>query len=183
MPPRTCRRARRARRPGPPCGGGRPCGPVCREWLPSEVLRVGRGCSLTIEVAVRRDDRRRSPSAWPVWTHPVPPLGGRAEGYDGLVPRRADVLWTALAIAVALALQWADASGAAQVDRAPDLLGALLAIAACAPVAVRRAHPLLAAVVALAFACAGLALGYMVVVAGFGAPPLCRRAGVPHAPP
>ena len=45
---------------------------------------MGGGCSFTIEVAARRDDRRRSPSAWPVWTHPVPPLGGRAEGYDGL---------------------------------------------------------------------------------------------------
>ena len=94
------------------------------------------------------------------------------------MPRRADVLWTALAIALALALQWADASGAAQVDRAPDLLGALLTIAACAPVALRRAHPLLAAVVALAFASAGLALGYMVVVAVLVALALCSRAAI-----
>src|SRR5918992_3842948 len=141
----------------------------------------GAGGSFTIEVAARRDDRRRSPSATPIWTHQVPPLGGRAEGYDGLVPRRADVLWTALATALALALQWADASGAAQVDREPDLLGALLTIAACAPVAVRRAHPLAAAVAALAFACAALALGYMVIVPVLVGLALCSRAAIHSA--
>src|SRR5918996_69774 len=163
-------------------GGGRAVG-----WGLWGAVGVGRsfgwgaGCSLTIEVAARRDDRRRSPSAWPVWTHPVPPLGGRAEGYDGLVPRRADVLWAALAIALALALQWADASGAAQVDREPDLLGALLTIAACAPVAVRRARPLAAAVAALAFACAALALGYMVIVPVLVGLALCSRAAIHSA--
>src|SRR5918996_625101 len=143
--------------------------------------RGGAGCSLTIGAAARRDDRRRSPSAWPVCTHPVPPLGGRAEGYDGLVPRRADVLWTALAIALALTVQQLDASGVTRDDRAPDVLGALLAIAACAPVAVRRAHPLAAAVAALPFACAALALGYMVIVPVLVGLALCGRAAIHSA--
>ena len=97
------------------------------------------------------------------------------------MPRRADVLWTALATALALALQWADASGAAQIDSEPDLLGALLTIAACAPVAVRRAHPLAAAVAALAFACAALALGYMVIVPVLVGLALCSRAAIHSA--
>jgi hypothetical protein len=76
----------------------------------------------------------------------------------GFVPRRADVLWTALATALALVVL--------QVDEArnPELLGALLSVAACAPIAVRRTHPLAAAVAAMAFAAAGLALGYTVTV-------------------
>ena len=97
------------------------------------------------------------------------------------MPRRADVLWTALATALALALQWADASGAAQIDSEPDLLGALLTIAACAPVAVRRAHPLAAAVAALPFACAALALGYMVIVPVLVGLALCSRAAIHSA--
>lgn len=97
------------------------------------------------------------------------------------MPRRADVLWAALAIALALALLRLDASDAAGVDRAPDLLGVLLAVVACAPVAVRRAHPLAAAVAALAFACAALALGYLVIVPVLVGLTLCSRAAV-HSP-
>ncbi len=74
-----------------------------------------------------------------------------------------------------------DASDATQVDRAPDLLGALLAIAACVPVAVRRAHPLAAAVVALAFACAALALGYLVIVPVLVGLVLCSLAAIHSA--
>src|ERR671919_567457 len=99
----------------------------------------------------------------------------------GFVPRRADVLWTALAIALALAVQQLDASDATRDERAPDLLGALLAIAACAPVAVRRAHPLAAAVAALPFACAALALGYMVIVPVLVGLALCSRAAIHSA--
>lgn len=99
----------------------------------------------------------------------------------GLVPRRADLLWTALASALALAVLRLDAAGAAQVDRAPDLLGALLAVAACAPIAVRRAHPLAAAVVALPLACLALALGYLVIVPVLVALALCSRAAIDSA--
>ena len=66
-----------------------------------------------------------------------------------------------------------------QDDRAPDLLGALLAIAACAPLAVRRAYPLAAAVVALPFAGAALALGYLVIPAVLVGLVLCSRAAAP----
>ena len=99
----------------------------------------------------------------------------------GFVPRRADVLWTALAIALAIGVQQLDADGVTPDDRAPDLLGTLLAIAACAPVAVRRAHPLAAAVAALPFACAALALGYMVIVPVLVGLALCSRAAIHSA--
>jgi signal transduction histidine kinase len=75
------------------------------------------------------------------------------------VPRRADLLWTAPAIALAIAMLWLGPSDATR----PDALGVLLAIAACAPIAVCRAHPVAAAVVALPFASAALALGYLVI--------------------
>jgi signal transduction histidine kinase len=94
------------------------------------------------------------------------------------VPRRTDVLWAALATALALAVMKLDASDATQVDRAPDLLSVLLAIGACAPLAVRRAHPLAAAVAALLFACVALALGYMVIVPVLVALVLCSRAAI-----
>ncbi|MBE2316145.1 sensor histidine kinase [Solirubrobacter sp. CPCC 204708] len=80
------------------------------------------------------------------------------------MPRRADVLWTALVTAAALAVLQVDLARTTPPDRAPDLLGALLVIAACAPLAVRREHPLAAAVVALPFAGAALSLGYSVIV-------------------
>jgi signal transduction histidine kinase len=94
------------------------------------------------------------------------------------VPRRTDLLWTALATALALAVLQVDMSDAAQGDRAPDLLGALLVIAACAPIAVRRAHPLAAAVVALPFAGAALALGYLVILPVLIGLMLCTRAAL-----
>ena len=94
----------------------------------------------------------------------------------GFVPRRADLLWTALAIAVALMVLQLGTSDPTQGDRAGDLLGALLAIAACAPVAVRRAHPVAAAVVALPFAGAALALGYLVIPSVLVALMLCSGA-------
>ena len=94
----------------------------------------------------------------------------------GFVPRRADLLWTALAIAVALAVLQLGTSDPSQGDRGPDLLGALLAVAACAPVAVRRAHPVAAAVVALPFAGAALALGYLVIPPVLVALMLCSGA-------
>jgi signal transduction histidine kinase len=97
------------------------------------------------------------------------------------VPRRADVLWTALVIALTLAMLQLDASDAAQADRAPDLLGVLLAIAACAPLAVRRAHPLAAAVTALALAGAALALGYLVIVPVLVGLTLCGQAAIHSA--
>jgi signal transduction histidine kinase len=99
----------------------------------------------------------------------------------GLVPRRADILWTALATALALATLQLDGSDAAQADRAPDLIGALLAIAACAPVAVRRAHPLPAAVVSLALAGVALALGYLVIVPVLVGLMLCSQAAIHSA--
>jgi signal transduction histidine kinase len=97
------------------------------------------------------------------------------------VPRRADLLWTALATALALAMLQLDMSDATRADRAPDLLGALLAIAACAPVAVRRAHPLAAAVAALAFAGTALALDYLVIVPVLVALTLCSHAAIHSA--
>jgi signal transduction histidine kinase len=90
--------------------------------------------------------------------------------------RRADLLWTALAIAVSLAVLPLGTSDPTQGDRAPDLLGALLAVAACAPVAVRRTHPVAAAVVALPFAGAALALGYLVIPPVLVALMLCSGA-------
>ena len=92
------------------------------------------------------------------------------------MPRRADLLWTALAIALSLAVLRLGTPDPTQNDRAPDLLGALLAIAACAPLAVRRAHPLAAAVVALPFAGAALALGYLVIPAVLVGLVLCSLA-------
>lgn len=97
------------------------------------------------------------------------------------MPRRADVLWAALATALALAVLKLDASDATRVDRAPDLLGVVLAIAACAPVAVRRAHPLASAVAAVFFAATALALGYMVVVPVLVSLVLCSRAAIDSA--
>jgi len=94
------------------------------------------------------------------------------------VPRRADLLWTALVTAVALAVLELDAGAATQGDRAPDLLGALLVIAACAPVSVRRAHPLGAATVALPFAALALALGYTVILPILVGLVLCGRAAL-----
>src|ERR687895_256729 len=94
----------------------------------------------------------------------------------GFVPRRADVLWTALATALALVVL--------QVDEArnPELLGALLSVAACAPIAVRRTHPLAAAVAAMTFAAAGLALGYTVTVPILGGLVLCSQAAIHSVP-
>jgi signal transduction histidine kinase len=107
----------------------------------------------------------------------------------GLVPRRADLLWTALAVALALAGLQLGASHPAPGDRGPDLLGVLLAVAACAPVAVRRAHPLASAVVALSLAGVALALGYAVIAPVLVGLALCgwvafgsaRRVAVPLA--
>ena len=96
----------------------------------------------------------------------------------GHVTRRADVLWTALATALALAVLLLDAADTSPGDRGPDLLGALLVIAACAPVAMRRTHPLAAAVAALPFACAALALGYAVIVPVLIGLILCSRAAL-----
>jgi signal transduction histidine kinase len=99
----------------------------------------------------------------------------------GFVPRRADLLWTALTIALALALLQLDAAGGSQVERAPDLLGVLLAVGACAPVAVRRTHPVAAAVLALPFAGVALALGYMMIVPVLVSLALCSRAAIHSA--
>jgi signal transduction histidine kinase len=96
----------------------------------------------------------------------------------GLVPRRADVLWTAAAMALALLVQQLDASDSTQVDRAPDLLGALLVVAACAPVLIRRTHPVAAAVVALPFVGLALAAGYLVIVPALVGLALCSYAAV-----
>ncbi|MDA0172548.1 histidine kinase [Solirubrobacter taibaiensis] len=94
------------------------------------------------------------------------------------MPRRADLLWTALAIAVSLVVLRLGTPDPTADDRAPDLLGALLAIAACAPLAVRRAHPLAAAVISLPFAGAALALGYLVIPPVLVGLVLCSRAAV-----
>jgi signal transduction histidine kinase len=80
------------------------------------------------------------------------------------VPRRIDLLWTALAVAVALAGVQLGASDATRVDGATDLLGALLVVGACVPMAVRRSRPVAAAVAAMPLACLALALGYTVIV-------------------
>lgn len=98
----------------------------------------------------------------------------------GSVPRRADVLVTVLVTALALAVLL-DASDATRVDGASDLLGVLLTVAACAPLAVRRTHPLAAAVAALPFACLALALGYMVVVPVLVSLTLCNWAALHSA--
>jgi signal transduction histidine kinase len=74
-----------------------------------------------------------------------------------------------------------DAADATQADRAPDLLGVLLVLAACAPVAVRRAHRIVAAVVALAFAGAALALGYLAIVPVVVGLTLCSQAAIHSA--
>ncbi len=71
------------------------------------------------------------------------------------MPRRADILWAALATAVALVALLGDGTGATPV---------LLAVAACAPIAVRRTHPLPAAVTALAFGAVSMALGHPATV-------------------
>jgi signal transduction histidine kinase len=98
------------------------------------------------------------------------------------VPRRADVLWAALAAALSVGLLqiWVpDASDTANRD--PDLLGAVLAVATCAMLAARRPYPLAAAVVALLCACAGLAIGYVSfvpVLVGLG---LCSNAAIRSA--
>lgn len=97
------------------------------------------------------------------------------------MPRRSDVLWAALVIVLALAVLQLDASDGTQGDRRADLLGALLTIAACAPVAVRRAHPLAAAVVALPFAGTALALGYTVIVPVLVGLVLCSWAALHSA--
>lgn len=96
------------------------------------------------------------------------------------VPRRADALVTALVIALAVAVLL-DASDATRVDGASDLLGVVLTVAACAPLAVRRTHPLAAALVALPFACVALALGYMVIVPVLVSLGLCSWAAL-HSP-
>ena len=181
-PPRTCRRAARARRRASPCVAGRPCGRVCRAGWPLRDPSFGEGCPLTIGVAARRDDGRKRPLGRPLRTHPVPPLGGRAADGAGL-------RWAACRAAptcsgprsrsrVSLAVLRLGTPDPTQNDRAPDLLGALLAIAACAPLAVRRAHPLAAAVVALPFAGAALALGYLVIPAVLVGLVLCSLAAV-----
>ncbi|MGE4426470.1 MAG: sensor histidine kinase [Solirubrobacteraceae bacterium] len=94
------------------------------------------------------------------------------------MPRRADLLWTALVTALSLAVLQVDGSTATRGDRAPDLLAAALAIAACVPVAVRRTHPLAAAVVGLPFASAALALGYTVIVPVLVGLTLCGWAAI-----
>ena len=94
------------------------------------------------------------------------------------MPRRADLLWTAPAIAVALVVLRLGSTDPAADDRALDLLGAVLAIAACAPLAVRRAHPLAAAVVALPLEGTALALGYLVIPAVLVGLVLCSRAAL-----
>jgi len=71
------------------------------------------------------------------------------------VPPRADILWAALASVASVVVLQGEESGAAPV---------LLAVAACAPIALRRTHPLAAAVVAVAFAAAGMALDYTAIV-------------------
>jgi signal transduction histidine kinase len=99
------------------------------------------------------------------------------------VPRRADVLWAALATALAMVVLLSDVPGAQETsDRYPDLLGALLAVAACAMLAVWRRNPLATAVVALACAAAGLALGYTVVVPIVVGLVLCSQAAIHSVP-
>jgi signal transduction histidine kinase len=89
------------------------------------------------------------------------------------VPGRADILWTALATALALVILPGDETGATP---------ALLAVAACAPIAVRRTHPLPAAVAALAFAAAGMALGHSAVVPVVVGLVLCSQAAIHSVP-
>lgn len=101
--------------------------------------------------------------------------------YAGVVPRRGDLLWTAVVTAVALSVLWVDLSEATQTDRPPDLLGVLLVIAACSPLAVRRAHPVAAAVVALPFAGTALALGYLVILPVLVGLALCSAAALQSA--
>jgi signal transduction histidine kinase len=91
------------------------------------------------------------------------------------VPRRADVLWSAIATALALVVLRVDASGEAPD---PEAVGVLLSVAACAPIAVRRSHPRAAAVVALAFAAGGLALGHTVIVPILVGLALCAGAAI-----
>jgi signal transduction histidine kinase len=89
------------------------------------------------------------------------------------VPRRADFLWAALATAVALAVLLGDDTGAVPV---------LLTVAACAPIAVWRTHPLPAAVVALAFAATAMALGYTAFIPVLLGLVLCSQAAINCAP-
>jgi signal transduction histidine kinase len=98
-----------------------------------------------------------------------------------LMPRRADVLWAALAAALALLMLQLDAADTTQADRAPDLLGVVLVIAACAPVAMRRAHRIAAAVAALAIAGVALALGYLAIVPVVVGLTLCSQAAIHSA--
>lgn len=92
--------------------------------------------------------------------------------------RPANLLWTALAIGLALAALQLDGSGTARVARAPDLLGTLLVIAACAPVATRRRIPLGSAAAAMLFAGVAMALGYMAIVPILVGLLLCGRAAI-----
>jgi signal transduction histidine kinase len=85
--------------------------------------------------------------------------------------RRLDLIWAALAAAVATAGLIGD--GAVPV---------LLAVAACAPVAVRRRHRVPAAVVSLAFASTAMALGHTAYVAVVVALVLCSQAAIHSAP-
>lgn len=93
------------------------------------------------------------------------------------MPRRADVLWAALATALALVVLLLDAAGSTL-----DRTSALLSVAACAPIAVRRTQPLAAAVAALAFAVAGLALEYTVIVPILVGLVLCSQAAIHSVP-
>ncbi|RKQ92737.1 histidine kinase [Solirubrobacter pauli] len=89
------------------------------------------------------------------------------------MPRRADILWAVLAVAGSLVvLLGGDDGGAA---------GVLLAVAACAPIAARRTHPLPAAVTALALAALGMALGYTAVVPVLAGLVLCSQAAIHSA--
>lgn len=56
--------------------------------------------------------------------------------------------------------------------------GVLLTVAACAPIAARRTHPLPAAMTALAFAALGMALGYTAVVPVLAGLVLCSQAAI-----
>jgi signal transduction histidine kinase len=99
------------------------------------------------------------------------------------VPRRADILWAALATALALVVLQVDNTGATpELDGNPMALGALLCVAACAPIAVRRTRPLAAAVTALAFGVAGLALEYTAVVPVLVGLVLCSQAAIHSVP-
>lgn len=79
------------------------------------------------------------------------------------MPRRSDLLWTVSTIVAALAVLLFGGARSTEAEPA-GVLGVALTVAACAPIAVRRAYPVAAAVVALPLAAAALALGYLVIV-------------------